>query len=29
MTSQNIALWDIKIALWAIFLFIVTRIFYI
>ena len=27
MTSQNVALWDINIALWAIYLFIVTRIF--
>ena len=26
MTSQNVALWDINIALWAMFLFIVTRI---
>ena len=29
MTSHNVALWDIKIALWAIFLFIVTRIFHL
>ena len=29
MTLQNIALWDINIALWAIFLFIVTRIFHL
>ena len=28
MTSQNVALWDINIALWAIYLFIVTRIFH-
>ena len=27
MTSHTVALWDINIALWAIFLFIVTRIF--
>ena len=27
MTSQNVALWDINIALWAMFLFIVTMIF--
>ena len=29
MTSQNVALWDINIALWAMFLFIVTRIFHL
>ena len=29
MTSQNFALWDINIALWAIYLFIVTRIFHL
>ena len=29
MTSHNVALWDINIALWAIFLFIVTRIFHL
>ena len=29
MTSQIVALWDINIALWAIFLFIVTRIFHL
>ena len=28
MVSQNVAMWDINIALWAIFLFIVTRIFH-
>ena len=27
MTSQNVALWDVNIALWAIYLFIVTQIF--
>ena len=27
MTSQNVALWDINIALWVMFLFIVTQIF--
>ena len=29
MTSQNVALWDINIALWAMFLFMVTRIFHL
>ena len=29
MTSQNVALWNINIALWAIYLFIVTRIFHL
>ena len=29
MTSQNVALWDINIALWAIFLFIVKRNFHL
>ena len=29
MTSQNVALWDINIALWVIFLFIVTKIFHL
>ena len=29
MTSHNVALWDINIALWAVFLFIVTRIFHL
>ena len=29
MTSQNVALWDINIALWAIILFIVTWIFHL
>ena len=29
MTSQNVALWDINIALWAIFLFIETTIFHV
>ena len=29
MTSHNVALWDINIALWAIFLFIVTKIFHL
>ena len=29
MTTQNVALWDINIALWAMFLFIVTRIFHL
>ena len=29
MTSQNVALWDINIALWAIFLFMVKRIFHL
>ena len=29
MTSQNVALWDINIALWAMFLYIVTRIFHL
>ena len=29
MTSQNVALWNINIALWAMFLFIVTRIFHL
>ena len=29
MTSQNVALWDINIALWVIFLFILTRIFHL
>ena len=28
MISQNVALWDINLALWAIYLFIVTRIFH-
>ena len=27
MTSHNVVLWDINIALWVIFLFIVTKIF--
>ena len=27
MTAQNVALWDINIALWVKFLFIVTKIF--
>ena len=29
MTSQNVAMWDINIALWIIFLFIVTKIFHL
>ena len=29
MTSQNAALWDTNIALWAIYLFIVTQIFHL
>ena len=29
MTSHNVALWDINIALWVIFLFIVTKIFHL
>ena len=29
LTSQNVALWDINIAFWAIYLFIVTRIFHL
>ena len=29
MTSQNVALWDINIALWTMFLFLVTRIFHL
>ena len=29
MKSQNVALWDINIALWVIFLFIVTQIFHL
>ena len=29
MISHNVALWDINIALWVIFLFIVTKIFHL
>ena len=29
MISQNVAWWDINIALWAMFLFIVTRMFHL
>ena len=29
MTSQNVALWNINIALWVTFLFIVTKIFHL
>ena len=29
MISQNVALWDINIVLWAIYLFIVTRTFHL
>ena len=29
MTSQNVAFWDINIALWDMFLFIVTRILHL
>ena len=29
MTSHNVALWDMNIALWDIFLFRVTKIFHI
>ena len=29
MTSHNVALWDINIALWVMFLFIVTKIFHL
>ena len=28
LISQNVALWDINIPLWVIFLFIVTKIFH-
>ena len=28
MTSQNVALWDINIALWVIFVFIAMKFFF-